>query len=1003
MTRLFDRITLLTRNGFIFVAALGFVSYTAFAQDSGEQPTPEAEPILEGDDDIVITEDVVEVIETTDSTEEIVLEEEEVLSEEELAAIAAAEMQSWEQELGQRTLDAAKAAAAAGRWRDAANKYSEASKYLPNNPEIIRGLQHAYSMLDQSQLLNEYQQQLQMAREEAREMFKNAIASANNKLMREEFAAAQQIIAGAISRLDREDRRLFSEDEYIQKRTEANALNAQIALLQEAWQQQRLVEQAEERATDQAMRQAEESRKRAQMIDDSMKRIRQLQAERKYGEAVEIVDEILFIDQHNTAALALREALVHQQLYLEYGRAGRAKETGFTELGVQNREAMVPLTENMTGPGERSTTGIMGYPSEWEQLTRRRLDSTSGFSDTFQNRTIRVAMDQTTGSSHDIDGRTLGDVLAEIEAESGLPDSFFIDWARINAMDTDPTVDKDFEITKLKMGNVSLLTLLERVLNYVNIQTHLDSDDVLTESPRELIWYDIRDGVLEISTRQALKDHTYIEVYNVTDLLFDLTDFGAADLPAGGRGGTGGGTGGGGSGGGQGGIGDGDEEEGMTEEEMMERLVELIQKYITSPSEAWLWGDDQHEIDTLKENLIIKQTPAVHREIVSLLAKLREVRALQINVESRFLEIDTNWFEQIGFDLDLYFNTNNGMWNDMQAIDPNAQLSDFFVPGTGTVQSPIIYTTYDADGNPVWPGGLVATGNMDGTWDPDNGMVYTYGDAGTPIVQTDGFSPLGLVQGSNSLIDSIGNFNSFGTLVSGANPALGFGLQFMDDVQVDLMIEATQADQRNTILTAPRLTMHNGQRAWINISTYVEYVSGLNLSTNASAIGYTPDTARTDSGVRFEVKGVISADRRYVTMEVDFQVRDEKVSSSQTFEAATASSGDDTTGSSATVDSSISLTTTIEHRVRTTVSVPDKGTALLGGQRKVLEYETEVGVPVLSKIPYINRFFTNRTMNREEKTLVILLRPEIIIQQENEEMLFSRRILDVADGDSFLR
>ena len=111
MTRLFDRITLLTRNGFIFVAALGFVSYTTFAQDSGEQPTPEAEPVLEGDDDIVITEDVVEVIETSDSTEEIVLEEEEVLSEEELAAIAAAEMQSWEQELGQRTLDAAKAAA----------------------------------------------------------------------------------------------------------------------------------------------------------------------------------------------------------------------------------------------------------------------------------------------------------------------------------------------------------------------------------------------------------------------------------------------------------------------------------------------------------------------------------------------------------------------------------------------------------------------------------------------------------------------------------------------------------------------------------------------------------------------------------------------------------------------------------------------------------------------------------------------------------------------------
>ena len=85
------------------------------------------------------------------------------------------------------------------------------------------------------------------------------------------------------------------------------------------------------------------------------------------------------------------------------------------------------------------------------------------------------------------------------------------------------------------------------------------------------------------------------------------------------------------------------------------------------------------------------------------------------------------------------------------------------------------------------------------------------------------------------------------------------------------------------------------------------------------------------------------------------------------------------------------------------MSVPDKGTALLGGQRKVREFETEVGVPILSKIPYLNRFFTNRTTNREETTLIILLRPEIIIQQENEEMLFSRRILDTSSSDSFMR
>ncbi|MDP6891445.1 MAG: hypothetical protein QF471_08955, partial [Phycisphaerales bacterium] len=69
-------------------------------------------------------------------------------------------------------------------------------------------------------------------------------------------------------------------------------------------------------------------------------------------------------------------------------------------------------------------------------------------------------------------------------------------------------------------------------------------------------------------------------------------------------------------------------------------------------------------------------------------------------------------------------------------------------------------------------------------------------------------------------------------------------------------------------------------------------------------------------------------------------------------------------------------------------SVPDKGTALLGGYRLTEEYETEAGVPMLSKIPYINRFFANRITATSENTLLILLRPEIILQHESEDRLF---------------
>jgi type II secretory pathway component GspD/PulD (secretin) len=47
-----------------------------------------------------------------------------------------------------------------------------------------------------------------------------------------------------------------------------------------------------------------------------------------------------------------------------------------------------------------------------------------------------------------------------------------------------------------------------------------------------------------------------------------------------------------------------------------------------------------------------------------------------------------------------------------------------------------------------------------------------------------------------------------------------------------------------------------------------------------------------------------------------------------------------------------------------------------------------VGVPLLSKIPVVNRFFTNRIISKEEKSLLLMIRPEIIIQQEQEDSLF---------------
>jgi general secretion pathway protein D len=57
----------------------------------------------------------------------------------------------------------------------------------------------------------------------------------------------------------------------------------------------------------------------------------------------------------------------------------------------------------------------------------------------------------------------------------------------------------------------------------------------------------------------------------------------------------------------------------------------------------------------------------------------------------------------------------------------------------------------------------------------------------------------------------------------------------------------------------------------------------------------------------------------------------------------------------------------------------------LGGIKRLREGRTERGVPILSKIPYINRLFRNVGIGRETSTLMMTVTPRIIIPEEEEE------------------
>jgi type II secretory pathway component GspD/PulD (secretin) len=60
---------------------------------------------------------------------------------------------------------------------------------------------------------------------------------------------------------------------------------------------------------------------------------------------------------------------------------------------------------------------------------------------------------------------------------------------------------------------------------------------------------------------------------------------------------------------------------------------------------------------------------------------------------------------------------------------------------------------------------------------------------------------------------------------------------------------------------------------------------------------------------------------------------------------------------------------------------------LLGGIKRLREGRVMNGVPILNKIPYISRLFKNTGVGRETQSLMLMITPRIIIQEEEEELL----------------
>lgn len=758
--------------------------------------------------------------------------------------------------------------------------------------------------------------------------FNNQLAQSKAALGTGDTARARELAAGARFTLNN-GRDNFSD-------AELETLNRQVgdAMGEIERRTQELIRiEQDTRSRDLADRasraQADIARDRENKIREHLLRARDLQREMKYREALQVVDQILFLDPINPAGLILRDILEDAHIYTTINRIRDDQASSFAMQAIQNERAMV------------APDSIINYPTDWPATSARRGEPVQ-FAETPEDRRVRGVL-ETRRIPVSFRNNTLRDVLGFFQTVSNL--DVDIDWPSLENIG----ITEDTPVS-LELRNVVLRSVLDRVMSKIG-------DD------NNRAGWEISDGVLRIASEQLLRKNTVTLVYDIRDLLLEIPDYTQApefDLQSVLQS-----TGQGGGGGGQSPFRDTNQDNSRDNRRPLEDrtndLLDIIQQNVDP--EGWVdAGGTTGRVQSLNGNLIITNTPKNHQAIDGLLRKLREVRAMQINVESRFLLVNTEFFEQIGFDIDVYFNSNNNQVRAARANDPTIQASDFFA-NNGSLNRSVTGAGIDTDGD---------------------GVSDTFVTQG--VVNPRPWSPIGVTQNSSQLASSLIPREGFvGDILAGTPaPALGIAGQFLDDIQVDFLIQATQADRRSVRLTAPRLTFTNGQVSNIYVATQTAFVSDLTPIVSDSAVGFDPQLATLNEGVVMLLEGTISSDRRYVTLNVDVAVS--KLEGFQN-RAVTAVAGGQLV-SSADTQSFIQAPTVTVTRVQTTVTVPDQGTILIGGQRLISEVEAESGVPVLSKIPILNRFFSNRVQVKEEQTLIVLIKPTILIQNEEEERNF---------------
>jgi len=598
------------------------------------------------------------------------------------------------------------------------------------------------------------------------------------------------------------------------------------------------------------------------------------ESEQDYDRAIMLYERILVINPRDEEALDRLESVKELNHSVKMNEHMRRAAENFEIAVLSIEESSVVYQQIFRYPD----------PKEWERITPKvpSIEDEIAATETTVEKEIKRKLEQPL--SVGFDGELLPDALKQLQTFSGIN---FI----LTKEGSEAAADK-----QIKLDRYEDLPL-KNVLN------------LLLAAAGEDFTYAIKEGAVVIGPKASVKQKEYLRFYEISDLIQEHPDFkapklaldelkgknagaGAIDLDLGG------------------------EETKASGKLPVDKLLELIKKEISAEAEG------EGGVSILSGRLSARTSLENHLKLSNLLSQFRRASGLMVTVESRFLDIQDNFLEEIGV------NIGNGNANFLPNNIPD-------IDGAGTSISP------------GWEW-------VDPSGDKDVRMA-TIGNLSQPLGT------------------KVNPFN----LSSSGGGAYQLNVLKAERYQLEAILTGVAKDQEIRKLNSPRVTAFNGQIAHTLVVNQAAYIQDLEVNQTGVIPVINPVIDVLNSGSILEVRPTVSHDRKYVVLEIQPTLAERLTPERAVLQLS---------GNFTVVP--IELPVLSVTKIKTTITVPDGGTVLVGGLKREIANKAQLGIPGFLDVPFINLLFGRKGNSVLRSNLFVLINAKITIVQEEEARLF---------------